>query len=211
MAPFDKPDFLRREREGRGITQQELADRAGVSRSWLKMVEIGKRKISNEKMDLICGAMVEIEFERNRKNTALRLPGYVPRRPANTLAVDGNDPDTWPENSKEKIIWDKFGQADWYAPSVLRDRIQTVRRLGSIKTTADAKGYGDEWYTEQLEMWVLSVEFEAAKLREELEDTRKRFQAARKWGEGADELIKLHTEEIEELKARIAELEKGKK
>lgn len=63
--------YIREKRAQLGLTQQELADRAGVTRPWLGHVESGKRRQpERELLEMLAGALGE------GPDTLLQLAGY---------------------------------------------------------------------------------------------------------------------------------------
>lgn len=70
-------EYLKKLREEKGLNQQEMADKIGISKQYYSLIENGERQ---KKMDItlvsaiatICGVSVEkiIEFERAVHNAA---------------------------------------------------------------------------------------------------------------------------------------------
>src|SRR5215470_13066088 len=64
---YENPEELRRVRKKLGLTQAQLAAKAGVKRSLIANIEAGRRRFTKDMQDLIWEPLAEIEVTRRMR------------------------------------------------------------------------------------------------------------------------------------------------
>src|SRR5437016_265898 len=95
---YDDPSELSKRRKAIGISQAELASRAGMSRSVLRDLEIGRTKFRGELRNALWKAIADFQIEAEREQE--RWKGLPVMNRYGVLAGLGR-----PENPKQYRAW----------------------------------------------------------------------------------------------------------
>ena len=76
LRPHDLADLLRDRRAHKGWSQSELAEKVGVSRQWVSLVETGKTSVE---FDLVVGALQVLGYRLHVEPTDQTTPNEASR------------------------------------------------------------------------------------------------------------------------------------